>query len=53
MLGMTTTLPAVRTAAPGLPSNKFEVEYIAEDGTRHRVASPAASRVARFGKLPQ
>jgi len=31
---MTTTLSAVRTAAPGLPSNEFEVEYIAEDGTR-------------------
>ena len=50
---MTTTLSAVRTAAPGLPSNEFEVGYIAEDGTRHRVASPAASRIARCGKLPR
>jgi hypothetical protein len=36
MLGMT-TLSAVRDTAPDLSANEFEVGYIAEDGTRHRV----------------
>ena len=32
-----TTLPTVRDTAPDPSANEFEVGYIAEDGTRHRV----------------
>jgi hypothetical protein len=29
-------LEAARDAAPDLPPGEFEIEYVAEDGTRHK-----------------
>jgi len=42
---MTTTLPTMRNTAPSLSADEFEVGYIAEDGTRHRVPLTGAAAV--------
>jgi len=49
MPGMT-MLPAVRDTAPDLSANEFEVEYIAEDGTRHRAPLADVRADARRGR---
>ena len=46
MPGMT-MLPTVLDTAPDLSANEFEVGYISQDGTRHRV-SLADVRAVRF-----
>lgn len=44
------TLRAVRDAAPDPPLGEFGIEYVAEDGTRHKVPLAEAA-VVRFAAM--